>query len=194
MPPLIKPSIVTMEDALRIGEERAIEFIDGEIVEKAAPGFDHGNVQASLTATLIPGYQRKPGGRSPGGWWFGVEIDVRLGGEIFRPDVAGWRRENLPEGARARPVIIRPDWICEVLSPSNARVDRIKKLRKYHQAGVPHYWLLDPSEQSLTVFRHHEAGYIMVLSAERGETVRAEPFDAIELAVGVLFGDDPPEP
>ncbi len=34
-------------------------------------------------------------------------------------------------------------------------------------------------------------GYVTLLRAERGEVVRAEPFDAIELAVGTLFGDDP---
>jgi hypothetical protein len=29
-----------------------------------------------------------------------------------------------------------------------------------------------------------------VLSAERGEVVNPEPFDAVPLAVGTLFGDD----
>jgi hypothetical protein len=41
--------------------------------------------------------------------------------------------------------------------------------------------------------RHTPEGYLTILRAERGEVVRAEPFDAIELAVGTLFGDDPPE-
>ena len=40
---------------------------------------------------------------------------------------------------------------------------------------------------------HDPDGYVEVLIAERGETVRAEPFDAIELRVGVLFGDDDDE-
>lgn len=42
-----------------------------------------------------------------------------------------------------------------------------------------------------TVNRWHPDGYLEVLSAERGQTVRAEPFDAIEIAVGALFGDEP---
>lgn len=46
---------------------------------------------------------------------------------------------------------------------------------------------------TLTVLRWSDAGYITVLAAERGETVRAEPFEAIEISVGTLFGDDPPE-
>jgi hypothetical protein len=39
-----------------------------------------------------------------------------------------------------------------------------------------------------------DAGYIEVLTGERGERVRAEPFEAIPLVVGVLFGDDEEEP
>lgn len=50
--------------------------------------------------------------------------------------------------------------------------------------------ILDPIEQRLEVYRWHSDGYLQVLTAMRGERVRAEPFDAIELQVGVLFGDD----
>ena len=44
--------------------------------------------------------------------------------------------------------------------------------------------------QTLTVLRWTERGYIEVLTAGQTERVRAEPFDARELAVGELFGDD----
>jgi Uma2 family endonuclease len=64
-------------------------------------------------------------------------------------------------------------------------------LRLYHRAAIPHYWIVDPRDATMTVMRWSEDGYITLLRAERGETVRAEPFDAIEFAVGVLFGDDP---
>ena len=53
--------------------------------------------------------------------------------------------------------------------------------------------LRDPVEETLAVYRWHSDGYVEVLIAERQETVRAEPFDAIELRVGVLFGDDDDE-
>lgn len=99
----------------------------------------------------------------------------------------------MPERPTGFPVKIRPDWICEVVSPSNANTDTVKKLRIYHAAHVPHYWLVDTRDSTLTVMRWAEPGYTTVLRAERGETVRPEPFEAIELAVGTLFGDDPPE-
>lgn len=66
-------------------------------------------------------------------------------------------------------------------------------MRAYHRAGVPHYWLIDPVEESLIVQRHSSAGYVTVLAASRSETVRPEPFDSAELRVGLLFGDEPDE-
>jgi hypothetical protein len=55
---------------------------------------------------------------------------------------------------------------------------------------VSHFWIVDPIEETLDVYRWHTDGYLQVLAAERGDRVRPEPFDAIELCVGVLFGDD----
>ena len=83
-----------------------------------------------------------------------------------------------------------PDWTCEVLSSENARNDLVRKKHIYHQNQVGHYWIVDPSLGVLLVYRWVTDGYLEVLSAEKGERVRAEPFHAIELPVGVLFGDD----
>lgn len=86
----------------------------------------------------------------------------------------------------------RPDWVGEILS-TNRSNDLIKKKRVYHRSGVPHYWIIDPTEEILLVNRWTPDGYVEILSAERGETVRAEPFDAISLQVGIFFGDDEDE-
>jgi Uma2 family endonuclease len=91
------------------------------------------------------------------------------------------------------PVKLRPDWVCEVLSPSNASDDTIDKLRLYHHVAIPHYWIADPRDATLTVLRWSADGYVTRLRAARNEVVRAEPFEAIEIAVGRLFGDDPAE-
>jgi Uma2 family endonuclease len=181
----------TIEDWLAQPEERRLELIDGALVEKAAPSFEHSIAQAAIVGRLQSPFHRKSGGpRGPGGWWLGTEVDIEMDGRGFRPDVAGWRRERMPEQPKTRPVRIRPDWICEVLSDSNRSTDLIKKLRRYHQAGVPHYWILDQLDRSLTVHRHGTDGYIVALRAGADEKVRAEPFDAIELSVAELFGDD----
>jgi len=184
----------TLEDFWAIpGQVRFHELIDGDLLQKSAPTGEHGDAQAGIVGAVRPAYQRKAGGGGPGGWWIATEVEVLLNTrDVVRPDLLGWRREHCPERPTGTPVVKLPDWICEVISPTNANDDTVKKLRLYHHAGVPHYWLADPRDATLTVMRFSTAGYITVLRAERHETVRAEPFEAIELFVGSLFGDDPP--
>ncbi|MBK9035825.1 MAG: Uma2 family endonuclease [Myxococcales bacterium] len=173
--------------------ERFHEFMGGELIEKAAPSGEHGTAQAGVVGAVHAPFQRAPGRGGPGGWWIATEVEVRFAtGEIVRPDVLGWRRDRCPDRPVGFPVDVAPDWICEVVSPGNATDDTIKKLRLYHRVAIPHYWLVDPREATLTVMRWSPDGYVTVVRAERGEVVRAEPFDAIELAVGTLFGDEPP--
>lgn len=184
----------TIEDFYAIPEDQRFhELIGGEIVEKASPSGEHGDSQSGVIGAIKPPFQRRPGGGGPGGWWISTEVEVLLEtGDVVRPDVLGWRRERCPERPAGFPIKLRPDWVCEVISPQRAKDDTVKKLHLYHRIKLPHYWLVDNRDETLTVMRWSEAGYITVLSAERGETVRAEPFDAIELVVGTLFGDDPP--
>lgn len=184
----------TLDDFWAIPEaERFHEFVLGQLIEKAAPTGEHGDAQAGVVGAVRPPFQRKPGGGGPGGWWIATEVEVLLdGGNIVRPDVLGWRRDRCPERPTGTPVAVRPDWVCEVISPSNATDDTIKKLRLYHRVSVPHYWIVDPRDATLTVMRFSHDGYVTLMRAERGEVVRPEPFEAIELVVGTLFGDDPP--
>jgi Uma2 family endonuclease len=185
--------MATEADLLALPEDgRGYELLDGAIVEKQS-GFRHGRAQLRLRRPLEP-YDRRPGGGDrPGGWWFLTEQLVRFSsGQTLRPDVAGWLRERLPEPPEDEDAVVqvRPDWIAEIVSPSNAAHDLVRKRRIYHQHGVPHYWIIDLRDESLTVLRWTADGYLGVLVALRGERVRAEPFTAVEWLVGVLFGDD----
>ncbi len=182
----------TLEDLLAMPEEERYEIIGGELIPKEAGSQKHGGAQTRLARSLGP-FDRRSGGPPdrPGGWWFATEVLTQFGpSEQRRPDVAGWKRERLPEMQVQVPITIVPDWICEILSPTNASNDTIKKMRLHHAAKVPHYWLIDPIGETLSVYRWTPDGYLNVLIAERGERVRAEPFDSIELQVGVFFGDD----
>lgn len=183
-----------LADLLAIPEdERNHELIEGVVEKKGASTGEHGHAQFRLSACLAP-YGRRSGGRWPGGWWLGISVDIYLdAANVFCPDVAGWRRDRVPEAPRGIPVMARPDWVCEILS-TNRRNDLIKKKRVYHRHAVPHYWIIDPVEETLSVYRWSPDGYVEILATERGERVRAEPFDAIELLVGIFFGDDEDDP
>lgn len=181
----------TLADLLALPEDerRRYELIECALVERGAASGLHGGVQALLVEAVGP-FHRRPGGRWPGGWWFATETDVYFDeGNTLRADVSGWRRDHVPERPTGVPVMIRPDWVCEILS-TNKRNDLIKKKRLYHRHEIPHYWIVDPVEESLSVLRWTPEGYFEILAVERGEEVRAEPFEALPLRVGALFGDE----
>jgi len=181
----------TIREWLDQPEERRLELIGGEFVEKAPSDWAHSQAQTWLSTILGTSFARRGGRGAPGGWWMGLEIDIHLGENVFRPDLSGWRRDRVPAMPPGRPVAIRPDWIGEVLSEENASTDLVPKMRHYWRAGVAHYWIADPRTETLAVYRTTPDGFMQIVVAGRGETVRAEPFEAVELRVGVLFGDDP---
>jgi Uma2 family endonuclease len=183
----------TADDLERWRGEYNAEVIDGVVVAKAGPRGEHGNAQLALGAFLRSGFDAPAGGgRRPGGWWILGEVDVELEThQVFCPDLVGWRRDRLAERPRGRPITARPDWVCEILSPSTARNDLVEKLRVYQRRGVEHYWIVDPAAETLTVYRHRDGDYLVALTAGRGERALAEPFAALPLPVGLLFGDEP---
>lgn len=103
------------------------------------------------------------------------------------PDLAGWRRERLPEAPNSASVDVAPDWVCEVLSPESERTDRGKKLRVYATERVSDVWFVGPATQTLEVRGLDNASYRILDVFEGNSAVRAVPFDAIELELGVLW-------
>jgi len=88
---------------------------------------------------------------------------------------------------------VAPDWVCEVLSPSTASLDRAKKLRIYAREGVGHAWLVDPVARTLEVLRL-EGGRWSILATHLGdEVVRVEPFVEVEFELASLWWDEEPE-
>jgi Uma2 family endonuclease len=191
-PPALELAPATEAEFFAIPEpDRFHELLAGELVRKAAPSGRHGAAQLRVGRSLGPFDRRSddpadPHG--PGGWRFASEVEVRLAIDtIVRPDVAGWRRERLASFPETGPVDVRPDWICEILSRGNAARDLWEKLRLYHAAGVPHYWVLDPDRRTLRVHRFTEPGYQVVLDVGDDAVVNAEPFEELTLAVSALF-------
>lgn len=185
---------VTVDEFFAIDEaHRFHELLDGLVVEKPSPSGEHGRAQGRVMSRLGGPFDRRPGGGQPGGWWFATEVEVRFGRDICRPDVVGWRRERVAASPRGNPIELVPDWTCEILSRDNASNDLVRKKHIYHAHRVGHYWILDPDAGVLMVYRWTDDGYLEVLAAERGQSVRAEPFADVSVAVGVLLGDDDDE-
>ncbi|MDI1444278.1 Uma2 family endonuclease [Polyangium sp. 6x1] len=185
----LKPA--TLEELLALaGDERGYELIGGELVQRAMTSGAHARSVNRLGGRIGDPFDRPPGRRGPGGWWILTDPTVEFSPtEIYRPDIAGWRRDRVPHAPSEFPVRIRPDWVCEVLSPSNSTNDTIKKRHTYHRCQVPHYWILDPMQETLTILRWTPDGYLIAGDAMRGQRLRAEPFEAVEIDLDELFGD-----
>ena len=172
------------------GEARA-EMIEGEIVHKALPSAEHSFSARKLSAVLDPfdSSKRGGGGGNPGGWWIGVEAHVLYPGRAngFIHDLAGWRRDRHTERPKGNRITTRPNWVCEILS-SNRSDDLVKKKRVLHEHRVEHYWLVDVRDGVLSAMRWVEGGYLTVHEATSDEMARVEPFEEVELDIGVLLG------
>jgi Uma2 family endonuclease len=177
----------TYEDVLNAPENKVAEILDGELVLSPRPALRHARASSRLGGHLDGPFDRGRGG--PGGWLVLDEPELHLGEHVLVPDLAGWRRERLPSVPDAPWIDLAPDWVCEVLSPSTARIDRGRKLRIYAEAAVSHLWLLDPLEQTLEVLRLRDGAWTIVDVLTGKATVRAVPFDAIELELGELWPD-----
>jgi Uma2 family endonuclease len=173
------------EELLALPEHVVGEIIRGQLVTHPRPAAPHANVASNLGGELHGPFRRGRGG--PGGWIVLDEPELHLHGDILVPDLAGWRRERMPQLPDASAFELAPDWVCEVLSPSTAAVDRADKLPIYARERVKHAWLLDPAATTLEILRLEHDAWRMV-GTWRGEAVvRAEPFDAIELELAVLW-------
>jgi Uma2 family endonuclease len=185
----------SLEDLLRAeAEDRAMEIIGGELVEKSMSDQVHGAGSVAIAEAFGPTYGRRAGGGRPGGWRLRVDVDILFSSEdILRPDLSGWRRDRVPEMPDGWPVPVTPDWVCEILSPSTAHRDLGVKRDLFHRARVGHYWVVDRANHILLVYRWGELGYHLVQTGGETETIHAEPFEAVGLFVGRLFGIDPPD-
>lgn len=163
------------------------EVVDGELSMAPRPAAPHAAATMALGGELFAPFGRGRGG--PGGWILLAEPEVHLGADILVPDLAGWRRERMPAISAAAYFTLAPDWVCEVVSPSTARLDRVKKLPVYAREGVRHVWLVDPLARTLEVLRLEGQRWLVLSVHAEGEGVRAEPFDAIELELDALWSD-----
>ena len=179
------PNPATLADLAAVPDDKIAQILDGELIVQPRPSMPHARASSVLGGELMGPFDRGRGG--PGGWILLDEPELHLGGDVLVPDLAGWRRERLPELPETAFLTVAPDWVCEVLSPGTAAIDRVKKLRIYARERVAWYWLLDPQSKTLEILRWAEGSYLVEATHDGEAAVRAPPFDAIELDLPGLF-------
>lgn len=129
-------------------DNRRHELIDGQLIMTPAPGTNHQTVADALTSLLrseVRGTELKA---------VSAPFDVVLGDHVVEPDVVVARRQDLTgQDLPAAPVLV-----IEVLSPSTRQVGLGRKRDLYAEAGVPHYWIVDPEEPAFTIYELTDHG------------------------------------
>jgi Uma2 family endonuclease len=182
------PRLATFEDLAALPEDVRAEVLGGTIITAPAPLPKHSRAQRALGSFVGRPFDDDDGHGGPGGWWIFVEVDVQLGPhDVVRPDLAGWKRDRLHHPGEQRPIMVAPDWVCEVLSPSTAAHDKITKRNLYARSRVAHYWIVDVDAHTLEAFELVEQRWVLNGTYGDAAVARIAPFELIELAVGRLF-------
>jgi len=180
----------TYEDLCALPENMTGEIINGQLIATPRPKARHIRASSMLGSELTGPFDKGKDG--PGGWWILDEPELHLSEHVCVPDIAGWKKERMPELPDSHIFDLPPDWVCEVLSPSTAKTDRTDKMPIYAAHGLKHLWILNPEFKTLEVYRLEvyrleEGRWVVAAAYGEDQKARAEPFDALELDLSVLW-------
>lgn len=177
----------TYQDVLDAPRHKVAEIVDGTLHMSPRPASRHARASSGLGASIAPPYDYGRGG--PGGWWIIDEPELHLGEDILVPDLAGWRRERMPEYPDVAYFTIALDWICEVLSPSTRAFDQGMKRAIYAREGVAHLWFVDPDARTLEAFELREGRWLLLETLTGDVLVSLPPFDQTSFSLSDLWPD-----
>jgi Uma2 family endonuclease len=173
------------QDVLNAPAHMVAEVIDGALHTQPRPAMPHARASSSLGVKIGGPFDYDSGG--PGGWWIVFEPELHLSEDILVPDLAGWRRERMPDYPDTAYVTLAPDWVCEVLSPGTRRLDLHEKRPVYARESVSWLWLVDPADRTLEAFELQDGHWLLIASAKDDEPVNIRPFDAVTFSLGDLW-------
>ncbi|MDQ1249861.1 MAG: hypothetical protein QG597_4238, partial [Actinomycetota bacterium] len=155
------------------------ELIDGQFVMTPAPGSDHQTLAMRLAALIdqtVRGTHLKV---------LSAPYDVQLGPHVVEPDVivapkADFTAKDLP---------VPPLLVVEVLSPSTRHLDRGRKRDLYAEAGVAHYWIVDPDVPSITTYELADGAYRQTAHVSGAQTLQVQHPFGLSLTPADLLRD-----
>jgi len=177
----------TYEDVLNAPDHRIAEVIDGELYTLPRPGPRYATAASGITIDVGAFGRRKRNDDSRMGWRILAEPELHLAEQIVVPDVAGWRRERMPDLPREAFFTLPPDWICEVISPRTARMDRTSKKRIYAKHGIEWLWLVDPVVRTLEVLQIAGQFWQEVQLFSGDERIGPMPFEGLEIDLSLWW-------
>lgn len=172
-------------DEVSHDEEHPVECYDGELFDMSSPTIRHQTIVGQLYAALLL-WSREHGGRV-----FVSPIDLLVAPSQFLvPDLcfyAAARAGQRIEREDGRCLVAPPDLIVEVVSPSTARNDRVRKIRIYADFKVENYWIIEPERGTLEAFRLQDQTYFLQNGFTDEDVLKSPLFPGLELSLQTLF-------
>ncbi len=172
-------------DVLDAPAHMVAEIVEGALHMQPRPASRHALAGSSLGIEIGGPFQKGRGG--PGGWWIVDEPELHFGEDVVVPDLAGWRRERMPDYPDVPYFTQAPDWVCEVLSPSTRKFDLETKRPVYAREGVGHLWFVDPGARTLEAFALEDGSWKSAGAVREDEPVSFPPFEAVTFPLDALW-------
>ncbi len=186
--PKRSPIPAQYEDLLKLPKNVRGEILFGEIITSPRPSPAHQRAMLKMVTRLEGKWGDGSGGSGAGLWVFLTEPELHLDKHVVIPDIAAWKASRVDASFYSRSWIsLLPDWVCEIQSPSTARVDRVAKRRAYHQLKIPYYWLLDPIALTLETMKYSRLGWTTIGTFGGNDQVQIEPFAELVLPLDLFW-------
>ncbi len=177
--------LATYDDLAALAENLVGEIVAGVLHAHPRPAPKHSLASSSLGVDISGPYQLGKGG--PGGWWILDEPELHLGKNVLVPDLAGWKKSRMPVLPGTAWFEVVPDWVCEVLSPSTERFDRVEKMPVFAKYGVRYCWLVDPVIKTLEAYELKDEKWVLLVTLDKDKMVSVSPFDVTEFSLADLW-------
>jgi len=163
----------TVEDYYNLPEGRRAELVNGQFYDMAEPSTAHQRMLGALYTSIYNHIKKNKGSCEV----FPAPFGVRLFADdktVVEPDISVICDKNKIDDKGCNGA---PDWVIEILSPSNYIYDTKTKLRLYMRAGVREYWTIDMEDMEVTVYQ------------KNGDTYSIRKYDLEEEITSGIYND-----
>lgn len=169
-------------------DDKRYEIIGGHLIVSPSPSTRHQHVLAQLTTWLNLFLIENALGRL-----YTAPMDVHLSVyDVVQPDllvVLNDRKDFIQEQGITGP----PNLVVEVLSPSSRMTDRVDKAALYARSGVEEYWIVDPIEETVTVYGLDGNRFAPSATLERNDDLYSIVLAGFVLDLDTIFPERSPE-
>jgi Uma2 family endonuclease len=152
--------LITAEDLFEMGSDSGFELVRGELVEMAPAGHESSAIALRLAiriGAVVEANQLGSISGADGGYVLSREPDV-----VVAPDFAFVQESRLPEPEQRRRYLeLAPDFVIEVVSPSDRFTNLNDKVMLYLNAGVRLVWVVDPMRETVTVYTAEDSPQVV---------------------------------